>query len=65
MKRIESRIDPYQIHGGYIQGLPKDEDQLIVSDDTSNNFVRLRWRDMDIVVAAEDLRRAIQNAINH
>lgn len=66
MFRIETRIDPTEVQGEAITGLPNEADQLIVSSHhIYNSLVILDWHGRNITVSAEDLRRAVENAKNH
>ncbi len=66
MLKIETRIDPVEINGTAISGLPQDADQVIVSAHWNiNRFVILDFHGRNITVLADDLQRAIKNATNH
>jgi hypothetical protein len=66
MMKIETRIDPVEIDGGEISGLPKDSDQVSVSAHWNvNRFVVILFHGVSVTVLAKDLTRAIQNATNH
>ncbi len=66
MLSIETRIDPVEIDGEEVAGLPGSVDQLSVTNHwNSNRFVVLTFRSNKIAVMATDLERAIRNARNH
>lgn len=66
MLKIETRIDPIEIMGNEIKGLPKEADQLIVSAHWNiNRWVVLDWHGRTITVSCDELERAIRNARNH
>lgn len=66
MLKIETRMDPLEIDGEEVKGLPKDSDQLVVTAHWNrNSLVILSFRGKAITVVASELVRAIQNARNH
>lgn len=66
MLKIETRIDPVEIQGAEVKGLPDERDQLIVSAHWNwNRVVVLDWHGRTITVSAIELKRAIENACNH
>lgn len=66
MLKIETRIDPVEINGTAITGLPNEADQVIVSAHWNiNSFVVIDFHGRTVTVLAEDIERAIKNARNH
>lgn len=66
MLKIETKLDPTEINGTAITGLPNDADQVIVSAHWNiNSFVVIDFHGRTVTVVADDLRRAITNATNH
>lgn len=66
MLKIETKIDPVEINGTAICGLPNDADQVIVSAHWNiNRFVVIDFHGRTVTVLADDLQRAIRNACNH
>jgi hypothetical protein len=66
MLKIETRIDPTEINGTAITGLPNDADQVIISAHWNiNRFVVIDFHGRTVTVLADDLQRAIRNATNH
>ena len=66
MLKIETRIDPVEIMGTAISGLPNEADQVIVSAHWNiNRFVVIDFHGRNVTVLADDLERAIKNARNH
>ena len=66
INKIETHIRSYEINGSEVTGLPRDEDSVIVSaHQIRKDLVVLDWHGRTITVCAEDLRKAITNAINH
>ena len=66
MLKIETRLDPVEINGTEIKGLPQDADQVIISAHWNvNRFVVIDFHGRTVTVLASELKRAIQNAENH
>lgn len=66
MFQIETKLDPIEIDGTKIAGLPNEADQLIVRGHWNwRDFAILDWRGHSITISIEDLRRALTNAENH
>ena len=66
MLKIETRIDPVEINGEKIKGLPQENDQVIVSAHWNMNYlVVIQFLGKTVTVSANDLVKAIQNAQNH
>ena len=66
MLKIETRLDPREINGEEIKGLPNDADQVTVSAHwNSNCFVVINFHGRSVTVFGDELERAIRNARNH
>jgi hypothetical protein len=66
MLKIETRIDPTEIMGEPIKGLPNDADQVIISAHRIyNDRAIIDFHGRNITVLIEDLRLALTNAANH
>ena len=66
MLKIETRIDPVEINGQEVTGLPNEMDQMIVRAHwIKNRWVIIDFHGQSVTVVADDLERAIRNARNH
>ena len=66
MLKIETRLDPVEIGGERVPGLPQDCNQMVIrAHHIDNAFVILEFLGRQITVVASELKRAIQNAENH
>ena len=66
MLTIETKLDPLEINGEYVTGLPAEKDQFAVKAHWNiNRLVVLEWRGQSITVSASQLEKAIANARNH
>ncbi len=66
MLKIETRLDPVEINGAEIKGLPQEADQVIVSAHWNiNRWVIIDFHGRTVTLSADELERAIRNARNH
>lgn len=66
MMKIETRLNPVEVEGIAITGLPQDSDQVTISAHWNyNHVVIISFRGKTVTVCANELQRAIQNATNH
>ena len=66
MMKIETRIDPCEIDGKDVEGLPQEANQVIVRAHWNRNrWVVIEFRGRSVTFSAAELNRAIQNATNY
>ena len=66
MLKIETRLDPVEINGSAVEGLPNEADQVIVSaHHIRNRWVIINFHGKAVTVRARELQGAIANATNH
>ena len=62
---VKSEIQPSEINGQHSFGVGEKRRLIVESHWNYTDRVRLKFGDLDLVVIADDLERAIQNARNH
>lgn len=65
MLKIETRLDPYEIDGKELHGLPEDHNKVIVRNHWNvRGLVVVQFGSWSFTVSADELHRAITNATN-
>ena len=64
--KIITKLNPLEFDGEERKGLPNEADELhVISHWNYRDRIVLDWRGHSITVVADELERAIRNAINH